>query len=173
MALTSADLARLGPQAQKQARRATSRERRQAESVCFFVDGRPVPKGRPRVTRHGTYTPKSTQEYEAAIRAAWEREHMMPFAEGDALELDVVAYFPIPKGTPKKRSEEMVAKPYTKRGDLDNIVKSVMDALNGYAYPDDAAIWNIAARKRYTNETPVTIVTLTKSRRAREFTDEL
>lgn len=70
MALTSADLARLGPQAQKQARRATSRERRQAESVRFFVDGRPVPKGRPRVTRHGTYTPKSTREYEAAIRAA-------------------------------------------------------------------------------------------------------
>ena len=67
MALTSADLARLGPQAQKQARRATSRERRQAESVRFFVDGRPVPKGRPRVTRHGTYTPKSTREYEAAM----------------------------------------------------------------------------------------------------------
>ena len=173
MGLTSADLARLGPEAQQQVRKAMSRERRQAESVHFFVDGRPVPKGRPRVTRHGTYTPKSTQDYEAAIRAAWEREHVMPFAEGDALELDVVAYFPIPKGTPKKRSEEMVAKPYTKRGDLDNIVKSVMDALNGYAYPDDAAIWNIAARKRYTNETPVTIVTLTKSRSAREFTDEL
>lgn len=90
MALTSADLARLGPQAQKQARRATSRERRQAESVRFFVDGRPVPKGRPRVTRHGTYTPKSTREYEAAIRAAWERENVMPFAAGDALELDVM-----------------------------------------------------------------------------------
>ena len=59
MALTSADLARLGPQAQKQVRKAMSRERRQAESVHFFVDGRPVPKGRPRVTRHGTYTPKS------------------------------------------------------------------------------------------------------------------
>lgn len=87
MALTSADLARLGPQAQKQARRATSRERRQAESVRFFVDGRPVPKGRARVTRHGTYTPKSTREYEAAIRAAWERENVMPFAAGDALEL--------------------------------------------------------------------------------------
>lgn len=173
MALTSADLARLGPEAQQQVRKAMSRERRQAESVCFFVDGRPVPKGRPRVTQNGTYTPKSTREYEAAIRAAWERENVMPFAAGDALELDVIAYFPIPKGAPKERRAEMELAPYLKRGDLDNIVKAVMDALNGYAYPDDAAIWNIAARKRYTNEPPVTIVTLTKSRSAREFTDEL
>jgi Holliday junction resolvase RusA-like endonuclease len=150
-----------------------SGERKQVSSVRFFVDGKPVPKGRPRVTQHGTYTPKSTRAYETAVRTAWEREGVMPFAEGEALELDVVAYFPIPKGTPKKRRAEMVAKPYTKRGDLDNIVKAVMDALNGYAYPDDAAIWNIAARKRYTNEPPVTIVTLTKSRSAREFTDEL
>lgn len=103
-----------------------------------------------------------TREYEAAIRAAWERENVMPFAAGDALELDVIAYFPIQKGTPKERRAEMELAPYLKRGDLDNIVKAVMDALNGYAYPDDAAIWNIAARKRYTNEPPVTIVTLTK-----------
>lgn len=54
MALTSVDLARLGPKAQKQVRKTMSRERRQAESVHFFVDGRPVPKGRPRVPRNAS-----------------------------------------------------------------------------------------------------------------------
>lgn len=69
MALTSADLARLGPQAQKQVRKAMSRERRQAESVHFFVDGRPVPKGRPRVTQAWYLHAEEHAEYEAAIRA--------------------------------------------------------------------------------------------------------
>lgn len=160
MGLTSADLAILYPEAQEQVRKMINRERRKEDRVLFFVDGRPVPKGRPRVTRHGTYTPKSTQEYEAAVRAAWEQQYIMPFAEGDALALDVAAYFPIPKGTAKKRSAEMNRRPYLKRGDLDNIVKAVMDALNGYAYPDDAAIYSISARKLYTDGEPFTAVIL-------------
>lgn len=119
------------------------------KSVQFIVPGRPVPKGRPRVTRHGTYTPKSTQQFEAAVRAAWEKSGAAPFGENEPLDLRVWAYFPIPKATPKRSRKAMALAPHLKRGDLDNIVKSVMDALNGYAYPDDAAIWSIEAYKLY------------------------
>lgn len=41
MGLTSADLARLGPDAQKQVRKAMSRERRQAERVLFLLTAGP------------------------------------------------------------------------------------------------------------------------------------
>lgn len=35
--------------------------------ASFTVDGRPVPKGRPRVTQHGTYTPQRTRDYERRV----------------------------------------------------------------------------------------------------------
>ena len=52
----------------------------------------------------------------------------------------------------------MVGAPYLKdHGDIDNIVKAVMDALNGHAYADDAVIYAVSANKLY-NERAFTVV---------------
>lgn len=128
--------------------------------VSFTVDGRPVPKGRPRVTRHGTYTPKSTQIFESAIRAAWLERGEKPFADGEALDIMVNAYFPIPSGTPKRKRDGLHLTPYLKRGDIDNIIKAVLDALNGIAYKDDSAVFSVYGRKIYTTGDPFTAVTI-------------
>ncbi len=128
--------------------------------VTLFIDGRPVPKGRPRVTRHGTYTPKSTQIFESAIRAAWLKCGEKPFEDGEALDVMVNAYFPIPSGTPKSKRGKLYLTPYLKRGDIDNIIKAVLDALNGYAYKDDSAVYSVYGSKIYTMEEPFTVVTI-------------
>lgn len=128
--------------------------------VSFAVDGRPVPKGRPRVTRHGTYTPKSTQVFESAIRTAWLKKGEKPFEDGEALDVMVNAYFPIPSGTPKNKKGELHLTPCLKRGDIDNIIKAVLDALNGYAYKDDSAVYSVYGRKIYTMGEPFTEVTI-------------
>ena len=131
--------------------------------VTFTVDGRPVPKGRPRVTRHGTYTPRSTQEFERRVRKAWEESGASRFPDGAALSLTVFAHFPIPKSAPKKRRVQLNGAPHTAaRGDIDNIVKSVMDALNGCAYADDSCISRITASKSYL-ESPSTTVIITEA----------
>ena len=128
--------------------------------VSFTVDGRPVPKGRPRVTQHGTYTPKSTQIFESAVRAAWLERGEKPFEDGEALDVMVYAYFPIPSGTAKSKRERLHLTPYLKRGDIDNIIKAVLDALNGYAYKDDSAVFSVYGRKIYTTGEPFTAVTI-------------
>lgn len=128
--------------------------------VTLYIDGRPVPKGRPRVTRHGTYTPKSTQIFESAIRTAWLKCGEKPFEDGEALEVMVKAYFPIPSGTPKSKRGKLHLTPYLKRGDIDNIIKAVLDALNGYAYKDDSAVYSVYGRKIYTDDEPFTVVTI-------------
>lgn len=128
--------------------------------VIFAVEGRPVPKGRPRVTRHGTYTPKSTQIFEAAVRTAWLKAGEKQFEDGEALEVMVNAYFPIPSGTPKRKRGRLDLSPYLKRGDIDNIIKAVLDALNGYAYKDDSAVFSVCGRKVYTDGEPFTVVTI-------------
>lgn len=108
--------------------------------VSFAVDGRPVPKGRPRVTRHGTYTPKSTQIFENAVRAAWLECGERPFEDGEALEVMVNAYFPIPSGTPKRKRGGLDLSPYLKRGDIDNNLETgkCMSFLLTYQYIAEA-----------------------------------
>ena len=128
--------------------------------VSFTVDGRPVPKGRPRVTRHGTYTPKSTQVFETAVRAAWLECGEKPFEDGEALDVMVNAYYPIPSGTTKSKRQKLHLAPYLKRGDIDNIIKAVLDALNGYAYKDDSAVFSVYGGKFYTIGDPFTAVTI-------------
>ncbi len=47
-------------------------------------------------------------------------------------------------------------------GDIDNLLKSTFDALNGVAYVDDSQIWDVAAKKLYASsvESPGVIIQL-------------
>ena len=61
---------------------------------------------------------------------------------------------PIPKSTPKSRKAAMLEKiiQHTKKPDLDNLQKAVLDALNGTAWEDDSQIVRITAEKKYTDD---------------------
>lgn len=116
----------------------------------FYIDATPIGKGRPRVTRHGTYTPKKTQEYEKYVKHCFVKSCEAPAPLGRPLFCIIRAYFPVPKSYTKKQHAELPEKPYTKKPDADNIVKSILDALNGIAYEDDSAICEIYCTKYYT-----------------------
>lgn len=61
---------------------------------------------------------------------------------------------PIPKSTPKSRKEAMfegIIK-HTKRPDVDNMAKAVLDALNGIAWEDDSQIARLSITKEYAKE---------------------
>lgn len=68
-------------------------------------------------------------------------------------------YMPIPKATSNKVRERMAAglEVPAKKPDIDNLLKAVLDALNGKAYHDDNQIVDISAKKLYSNE-PKTVV---------------
>lgn len=116
------------------------------------VAGTPVPKARPRFSRARTgrafaYTPKSTQEAEARIRAAWIKEYGTQPLDG-ALRMTVMFSMPIPKSRRDIKPGDM----HTSRPDLDNLLKLVQDALNGIAYKDDSQLWSVTAHKSYDKE---------------------
>lgn len=95
-------------------------------TVAFTVPGRPVPKKRPRVAYQGrravTYTPRETKDYEQAVGWA-ARPHFRQPLEG---MVGVNLQFFVAR---KDR-----------RGDIDNLAKSVLDGLNGIAFADDRQI---------------------------------
>lgn len=120
-------------------------------TATFTVTGKPIGKQRPRVTRHGTYTPKETKDYEKAVQWAYMMQCQGAMFPDVSLMVTIDAYFPIPKSASKKKHERMrdgLIRPKVKP-DADNVAKAICDALNGQAYHDDAQICALYVRKWY------------------------
>lgn len=127
------------------------------------VPGKPVPKGRPKFARVGSftraYTPETTRRYEDIV--AWEARQI--WKEGPLttqLRVHVIAYLPIPQRFSK--AKEMAAingslKPTT-RPDADNYAKSAIDALNGIVFRDDSLITDLIVAKRYDDRPRLEII---------------
>lgn len=105
--------------------------------VRFTVPGEPVSKARARFTGYGskvrTYTPAKTKVAEE--RVAWAFR-----SAGGRFEPDPEATFSVTvtfhNGTRQRR-------------DVDNMLKLVLDGLNGVAWVDDTQVMEIAGRKRF------------------------
>ena len=117
----------------------------------FTVPGEPVGKGRPRAfAMKGAkgvrmFTPAKTQSYEAKVATMALQSkppHYWPL-DGH-YSVTVECYFTRPK-----RLKDGGRVPCAKRPDADNIAKAICDALNGIAFADDAAVWQLAVTKWY------------------------
>ena len=75
------------------------------------------------------------------------------------LKLTIEFKFKIPKSYSKHKREQALAGVILPRQDIDNLTKSVLDALNTVAYADDKTIKEIHAWKRYAEEDEI-IVTI-------------
>lgn len=129
----------------------------------IFFPFEPKPKGRPRFTRSGhAYTPETTQNYEQKI-SEYYKEQTDDFYNG-AIQIRLTFLMPIPKSTTKKmrRLIETGNIKYTKKPDLDNLQKAVLDALNGIAFSDDKIITRIVAEKKYTTSEVGTLMAITE-----------
>ena len=130
-------------------------------NIYFEVQGVPVPKGRPRMTKTGhTYTPKETKDYEDLVK--WSFIQQVGIYENPPEEpvmVKMVFRMPIPKSyslrkLAKIRSQKMAC---PKRPDIDNLAKIVLDALNGLAYKDDNQIVQMELSKVYSDKPGTTI----------------
>lgn len=121
------------------------------------IAGEAVAKGRPRMTRGGhTYTPASTARFEAMVREVAMDGEAEYFDTG-ALYAGVVFVVPYPKAISKKRRATIVY-PETARSDLENLKKSVFDALNGIAWRDDRLIQRDEALRVYGDRPLIRVV---------------
>lgn len=129
--------------------------------ITVTIPGIPIAKGRPRLSKHGTYTPQKTVNYENLVQLCYMDQGEGKKLEG-ALQMVIDLYFPIPKSYSKKRVEAIkeMEELHTKKPDIDNCIKSITDALNRFAYDDDSQIVGITARKHYTTEEPRSVVTI-------------
>lgn len=122
---------------------------------AFTVLGRPRAKARPRFNSNSkkAYTPKETIQYEDFIRLTYKQQHREkePFHQGVPLVVTIEAYYKIPKRANKADKEQMEQKGIcpTKKPDVDNVVKIILDSLNGIAYHDDSQVVELKVNKFY------------------------
>lgn len=132
--------------------------------VLFMYQGAPVPKGRPRFRickgHVMTFTPPKTKEFEKDFARAYQAEHKIMYDKELPLEVNLLFGMPIPKGTSKTMTQALQkGHKHLKRPDIDNLTKTVLDALNGVAWEDDSQIVKITAEKVYT-KSPIVGLTI-------------
>ncbi len=121
----------------------------------FEFLGEPYPKGRPRFSRGRVYTPRETTAAEGDIISQLTRqmdERELSILSGP-LKVTMLIYKSKPKSARKKDLYP------TKRPDLDNYVKLILDAMDKIVFMDDAQIVSMESHKRFDKQ-PRIIVTV-------------
>ena len=123
--------------------------------IRFMVDGTAVPKQRPRISGRRAYTPKRTKDYEERVLEAFRSSYQgfyPAFGKDMPVRICITVNQAIPKSWSKKkclRAERGEIVPLSRNGDIDNIAKSILDALNGFAYEDDCQVTTLIITKQY------------------------
>lgn len=130
----------------------------------FIVCGEPKAKGRPRFVNKGkfisTYTPKETVNYENLVKLSYlEACNGFPKCLEGEVAVKITAFFSIPKSTSKKKRKMMLNGEinHTKKPDIDNLCKSILDGLNKVAFKDDNQVSTLLARKKYSDSPRVEV----------------
>lgn len=122
----------------------------------FEVPGKIIGKGRPRLNTYtgNVYTPTRTKDYESLVQQYFMLKYprFKPFEGRVKVEID--ALFEIPKSVKKAEKELMLQNKInpTKKPDIDNIVKIILDAMNGVAFKDDIQITKLDVEKNYSEQ---------------------
>ena len=109
--------------------------------VELTILGEPFGKQRPRVIARGkgasrAFTPQKTVNYENYIKLLYRQKYKnFKFEDKVPLYVQITAFYKIPPSKPK-----------------DNIIKIILDSLNGLAYKDDAQIVACTCQKLYVND---------------------
>ena len=144
--------------------------RQMGRVIDFEVKGRPVPHPRPSVAARGGfaqvyYKDNGIKDYRDSIVQACGHYFATPWT--GPLEVEMEFHFQRPRSHYNADRETLSAagrlQPLPCRADVDNLVKGVLDAMNGLAYEDDGQVGRISAEKIYSDR-EVTKITLIKRR---------
>ncbi|MRF37158.1 RusA family crossover junction endodeoxyribonuclease [Staphylococcus sp. KY49P] len=116
----------------------------------------PMASPRPRFRNTGkyvqTYMPAKYTNHKKNIQA------QMPNLMIDApIKLTIEFHFPLLKSWSKKKHVAMIGQYKVTKPDIDNLIKTVLDAANKHVWQDDNQIVEIASFKKYA-ETPKVVM---------------
>lgn len=125
----------------------------QRAQLYVYVPGAPVGWKRTNGNGKRRYTHPETRAKEMEI-GQYAKVAMVgrPLLQG-ALRVEVIAWMPVPDSWSKRKKTLALGgnlRP-TAKPDSDNILKLALDALNGIAWKDDAAVVDVRCQKKFGN----------------------
>jgi len=129
------------------------------KEIIIKIETEAVGKGRPRFTRYGsTYTPTKTKNFEKLIANEYILQSNNYIFDKVPINVSVIIEKNIPKSATKKHRAELLSQKWNiTKPDIDNCLKSILDALNGVAYQDDNQVSSISAYKINSTRNFITI----------------
>lgn len=130
------------------------------QSLGFEIPWEVVPKSRPRFARIGgfvrAYTDKKTHDFEDSVgilaQAAMRKQGFSRVgADTGSVAVQIYCFFAAPKRWPARRRKLLATNriPMTKKPDIDNAAKSILDGMNGVVYDDDGIVSSLLVEKWY------------------------
>lgn len=97
------------------------------------------------------HTPPETKAYEEEIALRCRQAMTARAAFTGPVSVSIFVVMRPPASWAKKRQQDAMAglNVPTSRPDLDNVLKAILDGMNGIAYGDDAQVVSLSASKRY------------------------
>ena len=116
---------------------------------AFSVLGEPAAQPRHKVGKFGAYIPKGNPIHSWKEHVTLTVRNHIPVPLLGNIRCDLQFYFSRPVKMRFKK-KEMVAVPHAGKPDLDNLVKAMFDAMNSWAWKDDAQVYSLVTTKFYT-----------------------
>jgi Holliday junction resolvase RusA-like endonuclease len=128
----------------------------------FKIPGKVQAKQRPRFSKSGiVYTPKETRVYEDFVRVCYSdyaNQYQWEPYDGQ-LRAEIEVFIQVPKSDSKLNKQAKIIgeiRP-TIKPDCDNLAKSILDSLNGWAYRDDKQVIELSVKKFYAEQSEVKV----------------
>ena len=124
-------------------------------NLVLYIKGKPKPQPRPRAVARGgfarVYNPKTADDWKTAIKTGFKGKSI----KANALAITLDFKMPRPKIHFNYRGELKTSAPrfHTKKPDVDNLAKAVLDALvDVKVFSDDSIVTQLIVTKEYATE---------------------
>lgn len=125
----------------------------------FVIEGKPVPKLRPRFSRTGkTYDCQKKEKDAVKIQLLSQiRNGRILSRLSGALTIQMSFHTPIPRSLSRKAANAKFGNPDLTRPDCDNFCKFYLDCMNQLIFEDDAQVFSLHCEKIYSDRPRVEI----------------
>ena len=138
--------------------------------ISMELEGNPIAQKRPRIARGPNSSWCYDSQKELKDGSQWQlRSQFREPPLTVPVSIDLIFFMPIPKSTSafKKRQMQNGIIAHTKKPDIDNLQKFILDCMNKLVFEDDSQVCEIRAKKIYSSKpaTLIRVIPLTDEKR--------
>ena len=117
----------------------------------IVIPGKPVALKRTRITNNRCYDSQKSEKLSIylIVKEQWDKLKLPLYM--DPVHIDVVFIFPIPSSYSAAKKRMLKTSPRGITSDVDNLLKALLDSIQGLCFSNDNLVASVQAKKIYGN----------------------